>query len=228
MLRTALRLCIAGLLAIPAPARADEQLSVDPVIQQTPVWCWAAVSEMVLGYYGVENASPVGNFQCAIVGAAGAMSGAKQCYFNCGMCIVSAESAGNLIRWLEGYSEIASQFLNRQLNDVDASYRSHEISWEDLITQIEGGNPVIAGISPGVRISMRGGSQHVALIIGYEDDGQLLIVNDPFPFPLMPGWTDPYVAAGGQMLQLGQYRVPYANFVQSLNWRESILVEEAG
>lgn len=208
------------------PTLADETLSISPVVQQTPVWCWAAVTEMVLDHFGVENASPVGNFQCAVVAAAGAVSNRPDCYYDCGRCVVPAGTASNLIFWMESYSEVASQALGRQVADVNATYRSGALRKNAVVNEIDDGNPVIAGISPGQRISMRGGSQHVALIVGYEDDGNVLIVNDPFPFA-DAGWTDPYAAAGAELIERGQYRISYGDFVQGLGWRESIRVEQS-
>lgn len=212
--------------AFTASAWADEELNIPPVIQKTPVWCWAAVSEMVLEHFGVENASPTGDFQCAIVAAAGVLSGSAQCFVNCGFCVVSAGSAANLEYWLENYSEVASQFLGYRLSDVRARHRSRALRWDETVDEIDLGNPVIVGISPGQQISMRGTSQHVALIVGYEDDGRILIVNDPFPYPDVPWGPDPYVAVGAELVESGQYRVSYSAFVNGLDWRESFLVEE--
>lgn len=215
----------ASVLLAAVSAKADEDLFIEPVIQQTDVWCWAAVSEMVLEHFGVDNANPNDNFQCAIVAAAGVLSGAPQCFANCGFCVVSAGNASNLRYWLENYSEVASQFLGYSLDDVRTRYRPRRLRWGETTAEIDAGNPIIVGVSPGQNISMQGTSQHVALIVAYEDQDRQLVVNDPYPYPLK-GWNDPYLAAGGEMIELGQYRIGHSALVSGLNWRESILVEQ--
>lgn len=54
----------------------------------------------------------------------------------------------------------------------------------------------------------------------------MLLVNDPFPFDLA-GWAgqDPYVEAGGDYVEMGQYWVNYDTFLDSLNWGESFIVK---
>ncbi len=58
--------------------------------------------------------------------------------------------------------------------------------------------------------------------MGYEiQNGQdYLVVNDPFPFAAA-GYPDPYLSAGAQALQPGQYLVTYNTFVQALLWNTS-------
>src|SRR5689334_6854940 len=47
------------------------QLVVAPVQQETEVWCWLAVGEMVFRYYGLPSVNGFGDYQCGIVGALG-------------------------------------------------------------------------------------------------------------------------------------------------------------
>lgn len=56
-------------------------LPVPPRYQETPVWCWVAVGEMVFRYYGIPNMNGPGNYQCGVIGAlAGPYS---PCWGNC-------------------------------------------------------------------------------------------------------------------------------------------------
>jgi hypothetical protein len=102
---------------------------------------------------------------------------------------------------------------------VTTNTRLSRLSLSEVEAEIDGGRPIVAGISPsGYNISNV--SQHVALIVGY--DGDDLIVNDPFPFASNFFTGNPYEAAGGEAVSRGQYRIPYRQFVERLRWRESI------
>src|SRR5262245_42149884 len=62
---------------------SERTLPISPVVQRSPVWCWAAVGEMVFRYFGSQNADPGGTFQCAIVEAMadrGTSPCARDCY----------------------------------------------------------------------------------------------------------------------------------------------------
>jgi hypothetical protein len=54
-----------------------------------------------------------------------------------------------------------------------------------------------------------------------------ILVNDPYPFELA-GWEvgDPYLRAGADLVQAGQYMINYDSFVEELNWGETIFVRE--
>jgi len=60
---------------IPRNSKA-EQLSIDPEIQSSPVWCWLAVGKMVFRHFDIENVNPL-NYQCGIVGL-GALGSANE------------------------------------------------------------------------------------------------------------------------------------------------------
>jgi hypothetical protein len=98
---------------------------------------------------------------------------------------------------------------------ISARTRASKFTVAEVETEIGEGRPVVAGISPHGG-QFYGASEHVALIVGY-DDGTL-IVNDPYPF----GAANPYEAAGGDELIQGQYKIAYDSFVKDLKWRESI------
>ena len=64
-------------------------------------------------------------------------------------------------------------------------------------------------------------TKEVALIVGYQgtaDDLQI-IVNDPRSYSV---GTDPYVDAGGKVLDTGQYLIKYNDFVKEMRWTASL------
>ena len=82
-------------------AKANESLPIPPVVQQTQLWCWAAVLEMALKYYGYGIVNPRGNYQCGIV----AMLGGN-CAFDCRRCVTGIGSFNNLGAVLEAYGAV--------------------------------------------------------------------------------------------------------------------------
>lgn len=193
-------------------ARA-ERLPIAPVYQQTPVWCWAAVGEMVFRYHGVSNINPAGNFQCGIIALLH-----PACNQWCGNCIVPAGSLATMNNMLTGYPAVASQVTGTSTR-ITTSVSQSPLPLAAVERELRAGRPIVAGISPsGYRVA--GVSEHVALIVGVE--GTDLIVNDPFPFRPSVFTGNPYHAAGGIEQRPGQYRIPYRQFVTRLQWRESI------
>jgi hypothetical protein len=98
-----------------------------------------------------------------------------------------------------------------------------ELSESEIIDEIDGGYPVLAGISPSGAFAPNGWglSQHVVVITGYEDgdDEITLTVNDPYPYPI---FQDPYLAAGGTRLQTGKYTIRYSALIGRLAYQNSI------
>ena len=87
------------------------------------------------------------------------------------------------------------------------------------------GRPISAGISPGAG-AQKLNPEHVALIIGYEEDekGNLkLVINDPWPFQLQKGGGDPYVRAGGTRNCEANYTIDLNDFCTKLGWSESFI-----
>lgn len=194
-----------------ATVSGSANLAISPVYQQTPVWCWAAVGEMVFRHFGVRPINPV-SFQCGILALVHPV-----CNQNCMNCVIPAGSLSTMNNMLTQYPQAASQ-VSGTSTSLTTRTSGNRLSLSLLQDELDAGRPVVAGISPsGYRAA--GISEHVALIVGY--DGSDLIVNDPFPFrAAFVG--DPYEAAGGDQYRSGQYHISYNAFASRLNWRESI------
>jgi hypothetical protein len=201
------------------PAQA-QLLNIAPAIQRSPVWCWVAVSEMIFKYYGAPNASPVGVWQCGIVGVVKPiLDGRVDCNFNCGSCNNPAGDAEYFRRALEVYP-----VQMRSRTTISAYVRDYAIKPDAVKDNIDHDRPIVTGISPGNPESHFGASEHVALIVGYRNGGSVLFVNDPYPY-----WSfglRPFEKARGRMTnQRGQYEISYDDFVNGLAWQETILLK---
>ncbi|MBA1142745.1 C39 family peptidase [Mesorhizobium neociceri] len=210
---------IVAMFALPA---RSETLPIDPVAQESPVWCWIAVTEMLMKHYDVPNANGGGDYQCGIVGTIAFGTRAQMCVSNCALCQVPAGSAQTLVEAIEAYPKRVRALLGLNADDVSATHRARALTEDEVVEEIDDGNPMIAGISPSG--GSPGVSQHVALIVGYDDDGATLIVNDPFPFD--PS-HNPYLAAGANELEPGQYEISRTTYKSALRWRETILVKSS-
>lgn len=107
---------IAGLPPAPSAAKL---LQVQPITQQTSVWCWAAVIEMVSTYYGRRA------FQCQTLSQ---WIQTDCCSFP-GMCLTTA-------------SEYQIQQSLGALR-ITSTLSSSAISWSGFVAEIDGGRPVI-------------------------------------------------------------------------------------
>lgn len=204
---------IQALVLVASVGHAQTILPVEPVYQRTPVWCWAAVGEMVFTYHGVANINPAGVFQCGIVALMHPV-----CNQDCRNCPIPAGSLTVMNNMLTRYPTFASH-VSGSSTHITTSVRRSRLPLDGVQAEIDEGRPVVAGISPsGYRVA--GVSEHVALIVGYE--GNDLIVNDPFPFEAAHFAGNPYRAAGGTLERPGRYRIPYDAFVRRLQWRETI------
>lgn len=196
------------------------ELPISASVQQTPVWCWAAVGEMTLRYFGVPNLSPVGNYQCAVVAALGGV-----CFNSCAACVTTVSGTPQLAQVMEAYQSFAFQFGFDGFQTFDA-IPTGRLSPDEIIDEIDEDLPVLAGISPSGmgEYYPPGMSEHVTLIVGYEVQGNVLWlkVNDPMPYGMF-GY-DPYIIAGAQPSGLGSYWIPYTTYVQRLGYKDSIIV----
>lgn len=214
-----LTVCLVSGVRVQSRAQpVDVELSISPVVQRTPVWCWVAVGEMVFDHFGVPNVNPVGVYQCGIIGAlAGPM---HPCWGDCTRCVVPAGNSQNITNMLLQYPRIAGQLTRQPIRGVRSYHAARALTVDEIKQELDEDRPIIAGINPG---GITGPSaQHVALIIGYEENenGVLLIVNDPYPYQFVGNRFDPYLRAQGQGGN-GQYRVAYDNFRRGLGWTES-------
>ena len=206
--------------AVFAPtAKADAELSISPVVQRTPVWCWVAVGEMVFEHFGIPNVNPVGEYQCGIIGS---LAGPYHpCWGDCTRCVVPAGNPQNITNMLSMYPRIAGQLTRQSIRGISSRRTLRALTMEQIKGELDNDRPIIAGVSPaGVTGPF---AQHVALIIGYEedeDDRVTLIVNDPYPYQYAGNRADPYLLAGGQGGN-GQYRISYDSFRRRLAWSES-------
>jgi hypothetical protein len=203
----------------PGPSQAQQALTlpIAPVAQQTPVWCWAASSEMVFRYYQLPalNAS---SYQCGII----AVVFGNACAFDCGACVLPIGTLSNLKTVVEGYGWAVRSFgINSRVLSSQMVFSA--LSFEATRNEIAAGRPIFVGFSPSGGIAIPNVSQHVAVLVGYDaTNGRAdVILNDPFPYALA-GMPDPYFGAGATMVQPGQYRLPHSALVQRLAWANTL------
>jgi hypothetical protein len=219
LVRAAAALSLA-LCVLTAQAARAETLDIEPVVQQTPVWCWAATSEMVLKHYGFPNLNPAGNYQCGVVGSVGG-----PCWSNCGACITSGGTTYSIANVLRNYARVTLQLTGFRVDEPFEPRAVGRLSPGQIERSIDDDAPVVAGITPaGIRFPPgMGFSQHAVLIVGYEeaeDGGLFLVVNDPYPYPY---GVAPYVQAGGASDGPGRFLIRYEAFVQRLGYDNSIV-----
>lgn len=199
-------------------ARANESLPIPPVVQQTQLWCWAAVLEMVLKHYGYGSVNPGGNYQCGIVAMLGG-----DCYFDCRHCVTTIGTLHNLGAVLSAYGATT---LSIDVHGEPVSYHLRQrLNVEQIAKEINDGDPIIVGISPSgmARFYPPGFGEHLAVITGYRFvDGKFSVfVNDPYPYSAVG--RDPYINAGAEMLEPGRYLIRFTTFVQILGYKDSVI-----
>lgn len=213
-------------LSFVTTAVRSEDLAITPRLQETYVWCWIAVGQMVFEHYDIPNVNPGGDYQCGIVGLLAAGTMRHDCAFRCQNCTVPAGSATGVISMIEEYPRRVAAVGNEAVPRLDAGYRHSAIAFATVQSEIDDQHPIIAGISPAGRPSRWSSSQHVALIVGYDDseDEPRLLVNDPYPFSS----SNPYNAAGADNNGDGSYWIAYRAFRDRLDWGETFIVRQTG
>lgn len=224
---TVLALCLtlSGCPWDPDPVPAPEQvtgsktISLSPIAQQTEVWCWAAVSEMVLRYYGLPNLNGAGNYQCGIVAAY--YGPYSTCWQNCFTCVSTIAGMTEMNKIVTQYGSVANN-LGVPSRNLTSSLVFRALTLKEIADDINNDRPVIAGISPS-GVALPNASQHVTLVVGYDATGPqpVLTVNDPYPFDYM-GVSNPYTQVGAIQVQPGQYLITYSAFVTYLKWANSV------
>jgi len=211
-----------ALVAPVAPTMAVEvKLHIPPVFQERPSWCWAAVGEMVFKYYYVPAAHRT-NYQCGIV------QGQKHCLGtpNCSECEPPPGDETAMVRVLEQHPVIAK--LTGTGGDIALTVQSKSgsLSEAEVKSELNEGRPIIVGVSPsGFKIN--GITQHMALIVGYNDNsGDLMLtVNDPFPFEddrflWIGNPYQPNMDMSGE--SDGQYEIRFERFRSKIKWNQTM------
>jgi hypothetical protein len=185
-------------------------LPIAPVVQQTPVWCWVAVGEMLFQYYGVPDANPVGDFQCGIIGRLSQPM--SPCDRDCRLCTVPSGSNAGTLRMISVYTR-------RMVGREAFFHEADRVAPDVFVSEIDEHRPVLVGMSPGRRTF--GEAEHVALVVGYSMRGHAvdLVVNDPYPYPPQ---SNPYIANGGIAMAGNQYRIAYPAFRDGLFWHWTV------
>jgi len=209
-------------LVVPVnPTMATEvRLHIAPVFQERPSWCWAAVGEMVFKYYYVPAAHRT-DYQCGIVQGRNLCMGIPICI----PCDLSAGDAATMINMLEQYPLMATQDGTARDIALTAQSKSGSLSEVEVKKELDEGRPIIVGISPpGFKVD--GTPQHMALLVGYDDssDDLMLTVNDPFPYEDMRFlWIgNAYLSARASGGSEGEYEIGYEAFRLRLKWTQTI------
>ena len=194
-------------------ATRSKQLAIPAVEQQTNVWCWLAVGEMIFRHLGAANPNTAGNYQCGIIGSLSFVD--QNCSNNCfnSACIIPSGSNYNTVRMLRDYSWTQQQ-------KVFQCSEGRELTMEQIMANIDGNKPIMAGLSYYRRV-YHSGAEHVSLITGYDrnSSGDFVIVNDPFPYP---GNSNPFLMEGGVQLSRNQYKISLKAFTERIFWHWSI------
>lgn len=194
-------------------AIAKGLLPIAPVAQQTNVWCWLAVGEMVCKHLGLANANPAGNYQCGIIGTISPLG--SPCRSNCMdySCIRASGSNYATIKMMRDYAWLMGQ---RALDYKEG----FELPYATIRDCIDRKQPILCGISY-TRRSYYDGAEHAVLIVGYEQtqDNVYVIINDPFTYP---PHSNPYLLEGGVRLKDYQYRISLKDFTEGIFWHWSV------
>ena len=213
-------LFLAVLVPVNLTMATEVKLHIAPVFQERPSWCWAAVGEMVFKYYYVPAAHRT-DYQCGIVQGRNLCMGIP----NCVPCDLSAGDAATMVNMLEQYPLLATPGGTAGDIALTAQSKSGSLSEVEVKKELDEGRPIIVGISPpGFKVD--GTPQHMALIVGYDDssDDLMLTVNDPFPYEDMRFlWIgNAYLSARASGGSAGEYEIGYEAFRLRLKWTQTI------
>src|SRR5256885_12592264 len=213
-------LFLAVLVPVNLTMATEVKLHIAPVFQERPSWCWAAVGEMVFKYYYVPAAHRT-DYQCGIVQAR------KLCMEipNCVPCDLSAGDAATMVNMLDQYPLMAAPGGTAGNIALTAQSKSGSLFEVEVKKELDEGRPIIVGNSPpGFKVD--GTPQHIALIVGYDDssDDLMLTVNDPFPYEDMRFlWIgNAYLSARASGGSAGEYEIGYEAFRLRLKWTQTI------
>ncbi len=198
--------------AILAPASADSTLSILPISESQIGRSWAAVGEMIMRYYSVPNTGPDDDYQC---GLANFLSGGEGCGAPGKLSAFNAA-----LEVIDGYQPYAFAHFDEPPRQMRWQ-QGGVMAPADLIHEIELERPLAAAITPPQMSAVDVDAEQVALIVGYQGGAGslLLLVNDPRTYAF---GADPFVDVGAQLLEPGQYLIPYESFVRDLRWKATI------
>jgi hypothetical protein len=210
------------LLAPVIPAMAAEvKLHIPPVFQERPSWCWTAVGEMVFKYYYVPAAHRT-DYQCGIVQSRKLCTGIP----NCVECDFPAGDEATMVNMLEQYPLMATRGGTDGDIALTVQSKTGSLSEAEVKKELNEGRPIIVGVSPS-GFKVNGISQHMALIIGYNDSsGNLMLtVNDPFPFEAdrflwIANPYQPNMDMSGE--NEGQYEISFDRLRLRVRWSQTI------
>ena len=214
-------LCLALSAPIASAMATEVKLHIPPVVQERPSWCWVAVGEMVFKYYDIPTVHRT-DFQCGIA------QGMKLCGAapNCSECEIPDSDSATMATMLQRYPSLAagSDLVGEIALTVQS--KTGSLSEAEVKQEIDEGRPIIVRVSPsGFKIN--GISQHMALIVGYDDSsgGLKLTVNDPFPFEddrfLWIG--NPYQPNMDMSEENdGQYEISFERFRSKIKWNQTM------
>ena len=156
--------------AAPCDPGGSKTLNVSPEKQETPAWCWAATSRMVMEYQNrLTGSSDEPDMQCRIVeNILGRKSGGANC---CGPRDPSGlrNPPPNCVR-----GEWPSLVFERYGFDYIAVDES--LDWEALTKEICGNGPFV------YVVDLRGGGRHALVAMGYDaksKEGRIVQTYDP-------------------------------------------------
>jgi len=207
----------ASVLQSPAEARRTE-LQTELIVQQSPVWCWAATASMALELLGVPDINPARNYQCGVVAAA-----FPDCDDDCTKCVTRLGPLSRLVDVLDRYSALT----NAPSSVFSPNYASYP-QWDRIRQSLDRAYPVIAGISPDGRPADPAQSQHAILITGYDDNyrgtgEKWVIVRDPYPYAAR---QNPYANAGYAFeAASGKAVLPWRALRDRLNLTSAVFLE---
>ena len=213
------------ILALSAPVApimaAEVKLHIPPVFQERPSWCWAVIGEMVFKYYYVPAAHRT-DYQCGIVQSRKLCTGIP----NCVECDLPASDEATMVNMLEQYPLMATHRGTDGDIALTVQSKTGSLSEAEVKKELNEGRPIIAKVSPsGFKID--GISQHMALIVGYDDSSGalMLTVNDPFPFEddrflWIANPYQPNMDMSGE--NNGQYEISFERFRSKIKWTQTM------
>jgi hypothetical protein len=213
----------------PLHAQTENLLQIPPVQQSSPAWCWLATGEMIFRYYGVPANHPT-NYQCGEARFQSAMpTGIPSqpfigpCWANCALCAgIGSGPVQGIVNMLTQYP-LAMRIVTGNASSpvLQPPQTAGPLPPAKIKSEIDAGHPLIAGISPNSLPMPPGLAEHAVLIVGYSQSGNVIIINDPFPYHAA-GMMAPYLQAGGIAVAPGQFVISYTAMVGALMWNTTV------